>query len=105
MGPRKSEKILSDYRSLLQRLQNSRKPVIVTGILPRLSGVGNEWYSRAISLNSSVKSLCKDMGLKFVDLWDDFFDGNGYYLRDGLHLSDEGARVLGAVYRQLIQGN
>ena len=105
VGPRKSEKILSDYRSLLQRLQNSRKPVIVTGILPRLSGVGNEWYSRAISLNSSVKSLCKDMGLKFVDLWDDFFDGNGYYLRDGLHLSDEGARVLGAVYRQLIQGN
>ena len=105
VGPRKSEKILSDYRSLLQRLQNSRKPVIVTGILPRLSGVGNEWYSRAISLNSSVKSLCKDMGLKFVDLWDDVFDGNGYYLRDGLHLSDEGARVLGAVYRQLIQGN
>ena len=104
VGPRTSVKIVSDYRSLLQRLKDSRKPVYVTGILPRLRA-SSEWFSRALALNSTVKQLCLSMGLCFVDLWDQFYGCDRYYLRDGLHLSDEGARVLGAYYRNSFQGN
>lgn len=104
IGPRASVRIVGQYRSLLQRLREARKPVYVTGVLPRLRA-SNEWYSRALALNNSVKGMCTDMGLYFVDLWDQFFDCDRYYLRDGLHLSAEGARVLGAGYRLAISGN
>lgn len=104
VGPRASVKIVNDYHSLLQRLKDARKPVYVTGILPRLRA-SSEWFSRALALNSTVKQLCLSMGLCFVDLWDQFYGCDRYYLRDGLHLSDEGARVLGVYYRNSFQGN
>ena len=104
VGPRASVKIVSDYRSLLQRLKDARKPVYVTGILPRLRA-SSEWFSRALALNSTVRQMCLSMGLCFVDLWDQFYGCDRYYLRDGLHLSDEGARILGAHYRYAFQGN
>ena len=104
VGPRASVKIVSEYRSLLHRLKDARKPVYVTGILPKLCA-SSEWFSRALALNSTVKELCLSMGLCFVDLWDQFYGCDRYYLRDGLHLSDEGARVLGAYYRNSFQGN
>lgn len=104
IGPRASVKLVKDYHSLLQRLSEARKPVYVTGVLPRLRA-SSEWHSRALALNSSVRKMCKDMGLHFVDLWDEFYGNNRYYLWDGLHLSDEGARVLAAKYRGAFQGN
>lgn len=104
VGPRRSVKLLNDYHALLRTLREARRPTIVTGILPR--GVAsNEWYSRAIAANSSVQSMCANMGLHFVDLWQEFFGRETYYLRDGLHLSDEGARALGCAYERIIKGN
>ena len=76
----------------------------MTGILPRIRASG-EWYSQALSLNDSVERMCKTLRLGYVDLWEDFHKNNEYYLRDGLHLSDEGARVFGVGYRCAIQGN
>lgn len=104
IGPRASVKIKKEYHSLLQRLRETRKPVFITGVLPRLWAT-NEWYSRALALNSSVRGMCSDMGLCFIDLWEEFYGCERYYARDGLHLSDEGARVLGACYRLSISGN
>ena len=90
---------MGDYHSLLQRLREARKPTIVTGILPRRWAT-NEWYSRALGLNSRVRELCRDMRLKFVDAWAMFYGRNRYYSSGDLHLSDEGARALGSVYQQ-----
>ena len=104
IGPRASVKIVKEYHSLLQRLSETRKPVYITGVLPRI-WASSEWYSRALALNCSVRQMCADMGLHYVDLWDEFYGSNRYYLRDGLHLSDEGARVLAAKYRSAFQGN
>ena len=104
IGPRRTEKLVTEYRCLLQRLREFRMPVIATGILPRIRASG-EWYSRALSLNNSIERMCKTLGLGYVDLWEDFHKNNEYYLRDGLHLSDEGVRVLGVGYRCAIQGN
>ena len=104
IGPRASVRIEKEYRSLLQRLSEARKPVYITGVLPRI-WASSEWHSRALALNFSVRKMCADMGLHYVDLWDEFYGRNMYYLRDGLHLSDEGARVLAAKYRSAFQGN
>ena len=104
VGPRRSVQLMKDYSALLQRLKEARKPVIVTGILPRATA-SREWYSRALSANASVETLCLNMGLHFVDLWEDFFGRWEFYMRDGLHLSDEGAKILGEAYRHVIRGN
>ena len=104
VGPRRSVKLENDFCALLRRLEEARKPTIVTGILPRATA-SNEWYSRAIAANASVKQLCLKMGLEFVDLWQDFYGSKRFYLRDGLHLSDEGARALWDAYRNAIQEN
>ena len=101
--PRRSVGLMAEYRSLLQRLASVRKPVLVTGILPRAAG--DEWASRALALNHSVQSMCAAMGLHYVDLWDRFYGDARLYASDGLHLSEEGSRVLGAAYRSVIQGN
>ena len=86
IGPRRSVSLMAEYRSLLQRLASVRKPVLVTnvtGILPRVAG--DEWASRALTLNHSVQSMCAAMGLHYVDLWDRFYGDDRLYASDGLH--------------------
>ena len=104
VGQRRSVKLVNDYTALLLKLKEARKPVIVTGILPRATA-SREWHSRALAANVAVEKLCSELGFHFVDLWGEFYDRESYYLRDGLHLSDEGARVLGEAYRNIVQGN
>ena len=104
VGPRRSVKLVNDFHALLQTLRDARKPAIVTGILPRVLA-SNEWYSRALAANSSVQQMCSKMGFHFVDLWYDFYGREEYYLGDGLHLSDLGARALVNAYRVETQGN
>ena len=104
IGPRCSVALRKEYYSLLQRLRETRKPVLVTGVLPRL-GESTEWYSRAMSLNQYVRRQCKSMGLGYVDLWDEFMDNRRFFRWDGLHLSDIGAQRLGGAYRTFFQGN
>ena len=43
IGPHRSEKLVTEYRCLIQRLRGFRKPVIVTDILPRIRASG-EWH-------------------------------------------------------------
>ena len=81
--------LVAEYRCLLQRLSELRKPVIVAGILPHIRA-SSKWFSRALSLNNSIEMMCRTLGLGYVDLWDDFHKNNKYYLRDGFHLSDKG---------------
>ena len=104
VGPRRSVQLVKDFQNLLQTLKEARKPVIITGILPRAGG-SSEWCSRALAVNHSVSGLCASMGLMFVDMWDSFYGWNEYYLGDGLHLSDVGANVLGAAYVRALQEN
>ena len=104
VGSRRSVKLTQDYHSLLRNLREARKPVIVTGILPRMSA-SREWYSRALAANVSVEKLCSNMGFKFVDLWEEFYGQGIYYIRDGLHFSDRGASVLAEAYTNVLPGN
>ena len=104
IGPRRSVELVNNYHSLLRKLREARKPAVITGILPRTT-VSNEWHSRALAVNASVQHMCQNMGFLFIDLWGEFYGRASYYLGDGLHLSDEGARALRDAYRIAFQEN
>ena len=40
-----------------------------------------------------VERLCKEEDVGYMDLWDSFAGNEDMYVRDGLHLSGEGAAV------------
>ena len=44
-------------------------------------------------MNRRLRALCRELSLRFVDVWDTFFGRNWYYQRDGTHFSDLGAKV------------
>ena len=46
-----------------------------------------------MAVNGMVKRLCKEEGVRYVDLWDNFVGKEEMYARDGLHLSGKGAAV------------
>ena len=104
VGRTRSEELIANYRDLLRALKDSRRRVILTGILPR-AGVSGEWSSRALGTNARVKQLCDEYRVTFVDEWDRFY-GSGYlYQRDGLHFSEGGIQQLSTIYEKVLQGN
>ncbi len=59
-----------------------------------LCGNGDEWLSRAISLNNRLAAHCETNGGLFIDTWNLFFGKEELYAKDRLHLSFRGAEVL-----------
>ena len=87
--------ILEKYRNLLKKTKQARiGQIILSGILPvfgnRIQGYRN---SKRMAVNGMVKRLCKEEEVGYVDLWDSFVGKEEMYVRDGLHLSGEGAAV------------
>ena len=93
LGKVRSEELFGKFRLALEKIRNRGGIPVVCGVLPR-RGVGNEWLSRAITLNRRLASHCKSNGWSFVDNWDRFYGKDALYARDGVHLSRQGVRVL-----------
>ena len=49
---------------------------------------------RQMSINSQLEGMCRQEKVGFVDLWT-FAGGPDFYRKDGLHMTDRGAEVLG----------
>ena len=87
--------ILEKYRNLLKKTKQARiGEIISSGILPvfgnRIQGYRN---SKRMAVNGMVQRLCKEEEVGYVDLWDSFVGKEEMYVRDGLHLSGNGAAV------------
>ena len=81
--------IVEKYRNLLKKTKQARTgQLILSGILPvfgnRIHGYRN---SKRMAVNGTVKRLCKEEEVGYVDLWDSFVGKEEIYARDGLHLS------------------
>ena len=63
----------------------------------RLMG-GRKGYRncRRMSINSQLDGMCRQEKVGFVDLWATFAGRPDLYRKDGLHMTDRGAEVLGA---------
>lgn len=60
--------------------------------------VGNRSNDRIKELNSQIKKLCKDNNITYINMYDKLINKNGNlklkYTIDGLHMSDEGYKVI-----------
>ncbi len=66
---------------------------MISGVIPRIAA-DNGFYSKAFSLNNRLETLCKEHGIEFVNMWNDFYSKPGLFKEDGLHLSPWGLRDL-----------
>ncbi len=93
----RSEELLDKYRKLFQQ-QKTKSNIMISGVFPRV--LANDlFYSKAFSLNSRLRNLCKYNGVEFVDMRNDFYNRTGLYHTDGLDLSAVGA----ARFRRLLK--
>ena len=92
-----SEELMRKYLSLLHRLKEKRKgcnmSVTLTGIVPRMNK-GSYWYSKALGINNRVYHKCRELNINFIDLWDAFYDRCELFNSDGVHLNNQGRKVL-----------
>ena len=88
--------MLEKYRNLLKKTKQARggQIIILSGILPvfgnRIQGYIN---SKRMAVKGMVKRLCKEGEVRYLGLWDSFVGKEEMYVRDGLHLSGNGAVV------------
>ena len=98
----RSEELLDKYRKLIQQYKTKSSNIMISGVLPRIAA-DDLFYSKAFSLNSRLRNLCKDHGVEFVDMWNDFYNQNGLFHTDGLHLSAVGAARFGRLLSESVR--
>ena len=89
----RSEELMARYRCLLEKVRDSGRRCVVSGVLPRCQA-GSRWHSRAIGMNERVQKMCEEMGLSFMDEWREFSGRKELFAMDGVHLSRLGVKVL-----------
>ena len=87
--------IVRKYRNLVRTLKQTRvEQVILLGILPVKGRRGHKYRNcRGVAINMLVEKLCREEEVGFVDLWGNFVGRADMYMKDGLHLSGNGAAV------------
>ncbi len=75
---------------------------MISGLFPRIAAVSG-FYSKAFSLNIRLETLCKEHGIEFVNMWNDFYNKPGLFKEDGLHLSPVGAARSGRLLSEAMR--
>ena len=89
--------IVGKFRALVRELKARRVDRIwISGILPVMGGRKGYRNCRRMSINSQLDGMCRHEKVGFVDLWATFAGRPDLYRKDGLHMTDRGAEVLGA---------
>ncbi len=96
---RNSEDLYNKYKELIVKLSKRNQQSFLVGILPRLDS-NKELYSRLISINERVKTLCKKMKVGYIDMWETFSKSPYFYKRDGLHLNLQGSKKYAILLEQ-----
>lgn len=99
----RSEELLQKYKDLLQRLKEktNNNNIIISGILPRIMW-RTDFFGKASYINNSLKSLCLQEGVHFVNFWNHFYDKKMLFAPDGLHLSSVGNSRFGRLINSFV---
>ena len=89
---RSVESVRRSFMELLFKLKDTGCKVLVVGLLPR-RGRGS-MVDKMLLINQWLESVCRLFEFGFVNFWLKFESRDDWFLRDGLHLTKEGARVL-----------
>ena len=100
------EKILALIETMEGRLPGV--PFIVTGLYPRNpDDKGIDYNGMIRNINPGLESFCAGRGYRFLDFSALLLDGGGRVREsvqpDGLHLNDEGYRLIGPVLEREIE--
>ncbi len=98
----RSEDLLDKYRKLIQQYKTKSSKIMISGVLPRITAE-NGFYSKAFSLNNRLETLCKEHGIEFVNMWNDFYNKPGLFEEDGSHLSPVGAARFGRLLSEALR--
>ena len=101
-----SEETVQNIGKIIDGIKNNRKyaEIYVQSIYPVNKEV-EDWKAAGVrdnevikSMNKDIKKICSDKGVTYMDVYDLLADGEGNlkeeYSYDGLHLSDEGYKVI-----------
>ena len=90
-----SEKIIKNIVSLIQEAKDANKDAEV-GVCSIPSRTDNEVaFSRAEGINNRLGEICRNAGAEFIDLRGYLVSCRWWRARDGVHYSEEGARIAG----------
>ena len=98
----RSEELLDRYRKLIQQYKTKSSNIMISGVLPRISA-DNVFFSKAFSLNNRLENLCKEHGIEFVNMWNEFYNKTLLFKEDGLHLSPVGAARFGRLLNEAVR--
>ena len=84
--------IVRKYRNLVRTLKQTRvEQLVLSWILPV---IGRRYRNcPGMAINMLVEKLCREEEVGFVDLWGSFVRRADMYMKEGLHLSGQGAAV------------
>ena len=99
----RSEELVARFRSMLEKVRESGRRCVVSGILPRCQ-VGSGWHSRAIGVNERVRKMCEKMGMFFMDEWCEFYGRKDLFAMDGVHLSRKGVKMMSECLEKAVKG-
>ena len=93
---------MDKYCKIIQQYRAKSNNIIISGVLPRIAAV-DLFYSKAFSLNNRLCNLCKDNGVEFKNMWNDFYNRTGLFHSDGLHLLAVGAARFGRLVNEAVR--
>ena len=64
--------------------------ITISGILPTINALSN-FYNKASSTNRHLIILCREEGVDFINLLDQFYNQPTLFWHDGLHLNPVGS--------------
>ncbi len=102
--------IVEDIEKIIQKTQNHNPhtKIYIESVLPvaKRAFDGNRSNQTIKELNQKIKSLCDEMNVTYISLYDAFLDKDGYlkeeYTKDGLHLSEAGYRHLTTLLKKYV---
>lgn len=103
----RSEELLEKYRRLIRGYKTKSSNILISGVLPRVSAAVT-FYNKAFSLNNRLATVCREMDVGYVNLWDEFYSSNEDEMQilfqdDGLHLSPVGAARFGRLLHDAVR--
>ena len=96
-----SEDLLEKFKLMIETYKTKTNRLVISGILPRIDA-GRDFYNKAYSTNNRLKALCLQVNVKFINLWDQFYDEPALFHDDGLHLNKVGSARFGRLINEQV---
>ena len=96
-----TEPVVKQLASTVKAVREKTVNGILVGLLPR-PNTSHYALSKAIGINTRLESICKQNGVKFLNLWDEFIGNKKLYQGGGNQFSEQGKKVFGNLLNESV---